>query len=109
MRRDCLPFGVVAIDRVLPGGGIVAGALHEVLGSHYLADDASATISLAGLLAGFEGPIFSCWRWRSLFAPALHVAGPHPDRIAYVERGQRHTAAADGGVPARARPERRRR
>jgi len=86
-RHPSLPFGLDAIDRHLPGGGIAAGALHEVAGSPELADDAAATIFLAGILARFEGPVFWCLRWRDLFAPALHLAGLHPDRVIFVEAG----------------------
>lgn len=86
-RHATLPFGVDAIDRRLPGGGLAAGALHEILGSPDLADDASATIFLSGILARMEGPVFWCMRWRDLFAPALHLAGLHPDRVIHVEAG----------------------
>lgn len=86
-RHAFLPFGVAAIDGALPGGGIAAGALHEVLGGPDLADDASATVFLAGMLARFDGPIFWCLRWRDLFAPALDLAGLHPDRVIHVEAG----------------------
>jgi protein ImuA len=65
----------------------VAGALHEVLGSAELCDDAAATIFLAGILARVEGPVFWCLRWRDLFAPALDLAGLHPDRVIHVEAG----------------------
>jgi len=82
-----LPFGIEAIDRHLPAGGIATGALHEVAGSAELADDAAATVFLAGILARSEGPVFWCLRWRDLFAPALHLAGLHPDRIIFVEAG----------------------
>lgn len=87
VRRDSLPFAVAAIDSRLPGGGLSAGALHEVAGSPDLADDASATIFLAGILARLEGPVLWCLRWRDLFAPALHLAGLHPDRVIHVEAG----------------------
>ncbi|QNA83776.1 damage-inducible mutagenesis protein [Sphingomonas sp. So64.6b] len=86
-RRESLPFGIAGIDSRLPGGGLIAGALHEVAGSADLADDASATIFLAGILARLEGPVLWCLRWRDLFAPALHLAGLHPDRVIHVEAG----------------------
>jgi protein ImuA len=82
-----IPFGVESVDARLPAGGIATGALHEIAGSSQLADDASATIFLAGILARTEGPVFWCLRWRDLFAPALHLAGLHPDRVTYVEAG----------------------
>jgi protein ImuA len=31
--------------------------------------------------------VFWCLRWRDLFAPALHLAGLHPDRVIHVEAG----------------------
>ncbi|UVO50138.1 damage-inducible mutagenesis protein [Sphingomonas sp. SUN019] len=90
--RAAIPFGVEMLDQRLPGGGLATGALHEVAGSPELADDASATIFLAGILARTEGPVFWCLRWRDLFAPALHLAGLHPDRVIHVEAG------SDSGV-----------
>ena len=86
-RHAYLPFGIEAIDRHLPGGGIAAGALHEVAGSRELADDAAATVFLAGILARLEGPVLWCLRYRDLFAPALHLAGLHADRVIFVEAG----------------------
>lgn len=86
-RHGAIPFGVDALDSRLPGGGIATGALHEIAGSPDLADDASATIFLAGILARVEGPVLWCLRWRDLFAPALHLAGLHPDRVIHVEAG----------------------
>lgn len=87
VRPAPLPFGVETLDRYLPGGGLASGALHEVAGSPDLADDASATIFLTGILARIDGPVFWCLRWRDLFAPALHLAGLHPDRVIHVEAG----------------------
>ncbi|WP_332817660.1 ImuA family protein [Sphingopyxis sp.] len=86
-RHEVIPFGVESVDSRLPGGGIATGALHEIAGSPDLADDASATIFLAGILARTEGPVFWCLRWHDLFAPALHLAGLHPDRVIHVEAG----------------------
>jgi protein ImuA len=86
-RHGAIPFGIGALDARLPGGGIATGALHEIAGSPDLADDASATIFLAGILARIDGPVFWCLRWRDLFAPALHLAGLHPDLVIHVEVG----------------------
>jgi protein ImuA len=86
-RYESLPFGVAEIDRHLPSGGLIGGALHEVAGGPDLADDASATVFLCGILARLQGPVFWCLRWRDLFAPALHLAGLHPDRVIHVEAG----------------------
>lgn len=86
-RRSTIPFGIGAIDSRLPGGGLATGALHEVAGGTDLADDASATIFIAGILARIDGPVLWCLRWRDLFAPALHLAGLHPDRVIHVEAG----------------------
>src|SRR5690606_13568792 len=84
-RDRVLPFGVPEIDKRLPAGGLATGALHEVIGRDALADDAAATGFLAGILARTDGTVFWCLRWRDLFAPALHLAGLHPDRVIFVE------------------------
>lgn len=86
-RHGAIPFGVDALDSRLPSGGIATGALHEITGSPDLADDASATIFIAGILARIEGPVLWCLRHRDLFAPALHLAGLHPNRVIHVEAG----------------------
>jgi protein ImuA len=41
-RRLVLPFGLKAIDRHLPGGGLALGALHEVAGGGHGAIDGAA-------------------------------------------------------------------
>lgn len=47
-----LPFGVAAIDRALPGGGLPLGALHEVLGVGGDEEDGAAAAGfIAGILA----------------------------------------------------------
>lgn len=86
-RHDVLPFGVDAIDTRLPGGGIASGALHDVCGSPALADDAAATIFIAGILARSPGMVLWCLRWHDLFAPALSSAGLSCDRLIFVEAG----------------------
>lgn len=87
VRHGSIPFDVEELDTRLPAGGIATGALHEISGGTDLADDASATVFLAGILARIEGPVFWCLAYRDLFAPALHLAGLHPDRVIHVEAG----------------------
>lgn len=38
VQREAIPFGIDELDQRLPGGGIAAGALHEMMGSPDLAD-----------------------------------------------------------------------
>lgn len=50
--RTVLPFGVAAIDRVLPGGGLAFGGLHEVAGGgNGAVDGAAAALFAAGIAA----------------------------------------------------------
>ena len=51
-RHGVLPFGVAAIDRALPGGGLGLGALHEILGAGADEEDGAAA---AGFIAGIAG------------------------------------------------------
>ncbi len=51
-RREVLPFGVPRF-RVLPGGGLALGALHEVAGgANGAVDGAAAALWAAGALPG---------------------------------------------------------
>jgi protein ImuA len=84
--HDVLPFGIQGIDGALPGGGLAIGALHEVAGAApTLADEAAATIFVAGIASRLPGPVLWCRRQRDLFAPALGQAGLHPDRVIHAE------------------------
>lgn len=84
--HGALAFGIAAIDAALPGGGLATGALHEVGGAApTLADEAAATIFVAGIAARLQGPVLWCRRQRDLFAPALGQAGLHPDRVIHAE------------------------
>ncbi len=85
---NMLRFGVPAIDSHLPGGGLLAGALHEVAGEGAdLEHGAAASLLLAGLLAKQRGPVLWAVMRADLFAPALHAAGLHPDRVVFAEAG----------------------
>jgi len=84
--RPVVPFGVPALDRGLPGGGLALGALHEVVESGPAAEFAgAATLFIAGIAARLEGPVLWCLNRRDLFAPGLARAGLHPDRVIFAE------------------------
>ena len=56
--RKSLPFGVLVLDRHLPGGGLTLGALHEVIEHGPAAEFAgAATFFTAGLAARLTGPV----------------------------------------------------
>ncbi len=87
-RRLVLPFGIKAIDRHLPGGGLVLCALHEVAGGGNGAiDGAAAALFAAGIAARTRGKVLWCVTRPDLFAPALAQAGLMPDRVIYAEAG----------------------
>src|SRR3954469_21969123 len=81
-----LPFGVPALDRYLPGGGLALGHLHEIIEGGPASEYAGvAALFTAGILARAAGPVLWCLRGRDLFAPALARIGLHPDRVIYCE------------------------
>jgi protein ImuA len=85
-RRECLPFGVPEIDKVLPGGGLAFGALHEFAGGGSgTVDGAVPAMFVAGVAARTKGKVVWCLTRPDLFAPSLARAGLHPDRIVFVE------------------------
>jgi protein ImuA len=87
-RREVLPFGVPEIDRVLPGGGLALGALHEVAGgANGAVDGAAAALWAAGAAARTRGRVLWCVTRQDLFAPSLAQAGLSPGRVIYVEAG----------------------
>jgi protein ImuA len=87
--RECLPFGVEAMDSRLAGGGLSIGALHEITGARpELSDDAAATLFIASIAARLEGPVLWALCRRDLFAPGLALAGLGPSRILYAECGR---------------------
>jgi protein ImuA len=86
--RQVLPFGIAMLDRVLPGGGLSLGALHEVAGGGNGAiHGAAAALFAAGIAGRSHGQILWCVTRPDLFAPALAQAGLAPDRVIYVEAG----------------------
>jgi protein ImuA len=86
--RNVLPFGIETIDRVLPGGGLTLGALHEVAGGGSGAiDGAAAALFTAGIGARTKGKVLWCVVRQDLVAPALAQAGLLSGRVIYVEAG----------------------
>lgn len=92
---EVLPFGVAAIDSVLPGGGLRLGALHEVAGgANGAVHGAAAALFAAGVAARTSGKVLWCVTRQDLFAPALAQAGLPPGRVIYVEAGDESSVLA---------------
>jgi protein ImuA len=78
-RRLVLPFGLKAIDRHLPGGGLALGALHEVAGGGNGAiNGAAAALFTAGVAARTRGKVLWCITRPDLFAPPSRKPGSCP-------------------------------
>src|SRR5438067_12875857 len=70
-----LPFGVAAIDRALTGGGLVRGAMHEILGAGGDEEDGALAAAFAAHLLGrLTRPPTS--PSRSLTRPGLSLSAP---------------------------------
>lgn len=86
--RGVLPFGVETVDRKLPGGGLVFGALHEIGGGGDGAvHGAASALFAAGIAARTKGKVLWCVTRADLFAPALSQVGLSADRLVYFEAG----------------------
>jgi protein ImuA len=89
-RHGVLPFGVAALDRALPGGGLALGALHEILGAGSDEEDGAAAAGFAAGLAGriAEGAAGGAVLWglqqRDLYGPGLAAHGLDPRRLILV-------------------------
>lgn len=85
-----LPFDLDMLDGKLAGGGLAIGGLHEIAGSSTsLADDAAATLFLAGVAARFAtraaAPAFWATTRFDLYAPGLEQAGLGPGKVLFAE------------------------
>lgn len=106
-----LPFGVPDVDDRLATGGLGGSSLHEAAAaSGSLADDAAATLFVAGVAARFAARDGATVLWAvtrfDLYAPGLEQAGLVPARalfaqaredeevLALMEDGLRHGALA---------------
>src|SRR5215475_5902711 len=86
LRHGVLSFGVDAIDRVLPEGGLALGAVHEILGAGGDEEDGAAAAGFAaGILARLgTGSVLWCLKQADLYGPGLAVHGLDPARLAIV-------------------------
>src|SRR6266700_620047 len=50
--RGVSPFGIAALDRALPGGGLARGALHEILGMGGDEEDGALAAAFAAHILG---------------------------------------------------------
>ena len=87
-----LPFGVSDLDNRLNGGGLRAGALHEVAArTCSLVDDAAATLFLAGIAAreaqNMRAPVLWASCRNDLYAPGLAQAGLCSANVIYAQPG----------------------
>jgi protein ImuA len=93
--REALSFGLDEIDRVLPGGGLASGALHEVAGGgNGAVHGAAAALFAAGIAARTRGKVLWCLTRADLFAPSLTQVGLSAARVIYVECGDDKTVLA---------------
>jgi protein ImuA len=85
-RHGALPFGVAAIDAALPSGGLLLGALHEILGAEGDEEDAAVAAGFAaGILARLgPGPVLWCLGRPDLHGPGLLAHGLDPARLVLV-------------------------
>ncbi|HEX6375228.1 MAG TPA: protein ImuA [Allosphingosinicella sp.] len=87
--RECLAFGLDAIDSRLAGGGLAVAALHEAAGERPgPGDEAAAALFLASIAARRPGIVLWALARRDLFAPGLAGAGLAPGRLLYAECGR---------------------
>ncbi len=83
-----LSFGITAIDRRLPGGGLLTGSLHEFESAAERHAEGAPMLLVGGLLASTQGTVLWVMPKRDLFAPALAAVGLHPSRLLYAEAGK---------------------
>src|SRR5579885_1315262 len=81
-----VPLGVTAIDRVLPGGGLARGALHEILGAGGDEEDGALAAAFAAglvarLVATAAAPVLWCLARPDLYGPGLVAHGLDPARL----------------------------
>ena len=88
--RPVLPFGLEALDGRLADGGLATTGLHEICGAtSAIADDAAATLFVAGIASrGAGANLLWVFGRRDLFAPGLAQVGLGPNRLIHAEAGR---------------------
>ena len=95
-----LPFGVAAIDRALPGGGLAQGAVHELMGMGGDEEDGALAAAFAAGILDRLGPhpkppqragegtgggiVLWCLPRPDLYGPGLATLGLDPARLVLV-------------------------
>jgi protein ImuA len=86
--RPILPLGLAEVDRVLPGGGLARGCLHELCGAPDRAAAAGFAAALLGRLSA-DGHVAWIGPRDDLFGPGLSMLGLPPERLIVVRAGAR--------------------
>jgi protein ImuA len=98
-RAPAFRFGIAALDRHLPDGGLAIGALHEAAGTGPDTEHAAAAaLFAAGVLARLRGPVLWALPRNDLFAPALAGVGLHPDRLILAAAGKQVLSVMEEGL-----------
>ena len=83
--HQVLPFGIAAIDRALPGGGLACGALHEIMGTGGDEEDGALAAAFAAHILGrLTGVVLWCLPRPDLYGPGLAAHGLDPGRVVLV-------------------------
>ena len=98
-RAPAIRFGIAALDRHLPDGGLAIGALHEAAGTGPDTEHATAAaLFAASVLARLRGPVLWALPRDDLFAPALAGVGLHPDRLILAASGKQVLSVMEEGL-----------
>ena len=88
LQAAMLPFGVAPIDRHLPAGGLLLGAVHELQAAGPDVETGAVPARFAaGALARCPGPVVWIGRSGGVFAHGLLQAGLDPRRVVFVDAG----------------------
>src|SRR5271156_638326 len=98
-RAPAIRFGIAALDRHLPDGGLAIGALHEPAGTGPDTEHAAAAaLFAAGALGRLRGPVLWALTRDDLFVPALAGVGLHPDRLILAKAGKQVLSVMEEGL-----------